>query len=109
MLPKVKRSNLFVRIYKLTQSIPLGKVATYGQLAEALGIKDSRIVGWALHGNKDQKVPCHRVVDRTGRLAPNYAFNGASEQRLRLKAEGISFTDDMHVNLSKCGIIKLKI
>lgn len=109
MPPKKKRSNLFVRIYKLTQIIPSGKVATYGQLAETLGIKDSRIVGWALHGNKDREIPCHRVVDRTGRLAPNYAFNGAAEQRLRLIEEGVSFIDEMHVNLSKCGIIKLKI
>jgi methylated-DNA-protein-cysteine methyltransferase-like protein len=108
MPPKVRRSNLFAKVYKLTQAIPPGKVATYGQLACALGIKDTRIVGWALHGNKDKKVPCHRVVDKAGRLAPNYAFNGASEQRLRLKDEGVSFIDDMHVNLSKCGIIKMK-
>lgn len=109
MPPKVKRNNLFEKIYKLTQIIPSGKVATYGQIAEALGTKDSRIIGWALHVNKDRKVPCHRVVDRMGRLAPNYAFNGAAEQRMRLVEEGVIFVDDMHVNLSKCGIIKLKI
>lgn len=108
MPPKPKRNNLFESIYGLTQTIPPGKVATYGQLAKKLGIKDTRVVGWALHGNKNRNVPCHRVVDRNGRLAPNYAFNGSGEQRLRLIEEGVAFTDNMHVNLSKCGIIKTK-
>ncbi|MFQ9799712.1 MAG: MGMT family protein [Clostridia bacterium] len=26
----------------------------------------SRVVGYALHGNRDPEVPCHRVVNRKG-------------------------------------------
>jgi alkylated DNA nucleotide flippase Atl1 len=35
-------------------------------------------------------------------LAPNFAFNGAGEQRKRLEAEGVEFLDEMHVELQKC-------
>ena len=61
-----------------------------------------RIVGFALHANRDQKVPCHRVVNKDGRLAPNFAFDGYKEQRRRLLAEGTKFRDEMHVDLEKC-------
>jgi len=34
-------------------------------------------------------------------LAPNFAFNGWREQKNRLISEGVLFTDEMHVDLSK--------
>ncbi len=72
---------------------------TYGQIAEVLGTRDARKVGWALHANPDgSKVPCHRVVNKDGRLAPGYAFGGPNEQRNRLLAEGVRFSDDQHVD-----------
>jgi len=92
----------FADVYRLTKKIPEGKVATYGDIARALGTTDARKVGWALHVNRDPQVPCHRVVAKNGRLAPNFAFNGAEEQRLRLKADGVVFTDDMHVDMKLC-------
>ena len=76
-------------------------------------------MGWALHQNRSDKVPCHRVVDRNGRLAPNFggpslesfgapskfqrsgAFDGAEEQRRRLLTEGVEFVDNMHVDMGK--------
>jgi len=94
-----QNSNLFERIYKIVRKIPEGKVTTYGHLAMMLGTKDARKVGWALHANRDEKTPCHRVVDRNGRLAPNFAWDGEKEQRRRLEAEEVKFTDDNHVDL----------
>ena len=88
-------------IHSVVKKIPEGKVATYGLIANIVGTKDARKVGWALHANKDTEVPCHRVVDRNGRLAPNFAFNGWREQRYRLEAEGLEFKDEMHVDLKK--------
>jgi len=84
--------NFFKKVYLIVQKIPVGKVVTYGQIAEALGTRDARRVGHALHANKDQEVPCHRVVDKEGRLAPNFAFHGAQEQARRLEAEGVEVT-----------------
>ena len=58
------------------------------------------VVGQALHANPDSSdVPCHRVVNKDGRMAPGYAFGGPGEQRMRLKAEGVKFIDDDHVDL----------
>ena len=45
--------GLFEKIYELVKTIPVGRVATYGQVAKLLGVKDVRKIGWALHANKD--------------------------------------------------------
>lgn len=92
--------TIFQKIYQTVRQIPPGKVLTYGAVARAVGTTP-RVVGFALHANKDKNTPCHRVVDRNGRLAPNFAFGGAHEQYLRLKAEGIKFVDKIHVDLDK--------
>lgn len=97
----MKKDNFFGKVYKIVREIPIGKVATYGQLAGFLGTKDARKVGWALHGNKDPETPCHRVVTKDGRVAPNYAFGSWKEQKAKLISEGVAFKDEMHVNLDK--------
>jgi methylated-DNA-protein-cysteine methyltransferase-like protein len=94
-------TNFFGLVYKTVKKIPSGKVATYGQIAQIIGTRDARRVGHALHANKSPKVPCHRVVAKDGRLAPNFAFDGAKEQRRRLLEEGVNFIDEMHVDLKK--------
>lgn len=94
--PKLK----FEDVWEVAKLIPKGKVATYGQIARKLKI-DARMVGWALHANRSSEVPCHRVVDRNGRLAPNFAFDGPEEQRRRLQVEGVKFRDSLHVDLNK--------
>jgi methylated-DNA-protein-cysteine methyltransferase related protein len=90
---------LFEEIYALVRQVPLGKVVTYGEVARALGMKDVRKVGWALHANRDPKTPCHRVVNKEGGLAANFAFDGMEEQRRRLEAEGVVMKDEGHVEL----------
>jgi len=96
------------KVYRLVKTIPKGKVATYGQLVSKCKVASGdwkvspRVIGWILHKNKDPKFPCHRVVDRNGRIAPNYAFGGADEQRRRLLVEGVKFKDEMHVDLDSC-------
>lgn len=97
------QKNLFQQVYEIVKKIPAGKVVTYGQVAEIIGSKDSRKVGWALHANKDEsKVPCHRVVNKDGCLAPGYAFGGPNEQRIKLIEEGVVFTDQSNVDLKRC-------
>lgn len=108
----MQSTKFFEKVYEVVKKIPPGKVATYGQIAEILNGKwkwkignsriDARMVGWALHANRDPETPCHRVVNKDGRLAPNFAFDGEKEQRRRLEAEGISFvgkTVDLKRNL----------
>lgn len=100
--------SFFEQVYYLVKRVPLGKVVTYGQIAQALGTRDARKVGWALHANKaGSGIPCHRVVNQRGRLAPNFAFDGPEEQRRRLVKEGVSFINQNQVDLTKCRLQKL--
>jgi len=99
----MQKNSFFEQVYKVVREIPEGMVMTYGQVASKLGTKDARRVGHALHANRDKATPCHRVVNKEGRLAPSYAFGGYHEQRNRLLAEGVSFIDELHVDLDKCG------
>lgn len=92
---------LFEEVYQLIRNIPEGKVTTYGAIARALSTKDARKIGWALHNNPDRTNPCHRVVNKKGGLAPSYAFGGLNEQKNSLLIEGVTFSDDSHVNLKK--------
>jgi len=93
--------GFFKQVYEIVKQIPEGSVSTYGQIANMLGSKDARLVGWALHSNNDRTVPCHRVVNKKGRLAPNFASNGMEEQKRLLQIEGITFREKQHVDLEK--------
>jgi methylated-DNA-protein-cysteine methyltransferase-like protein len=93
--------EVFRRIRRTVAYIPWGRVTTYGMMAKMVGIKDTRIVGWAIRGNQDPKVPCHRVVNKQGFLATNYSLGGWWEQGRRLREEGISFIRPNQVDLGK--------
>ena len=81
----IEGQSFFARVYDAVKRIPKGKVATYGQIALLAGSpRAARVVGWALHNNPEPGViPCHRVVNRHGRLAPAFAFGGAEIQQKR--------------------------
>jgi alkylated DNA nucleotide flippase Atl1 len=40
-------------------------------------------------------------VNKDGKVAMNYAFDGWKEQKHRLVSEGVEFVDEMHVDLNK--------
>ena len=71
-------NGMYDKIYRAVQRIPKGRVATYGQVATMAGNGNAaRAVGNALHVNPAPGViPCHRVVNAKGRLAPGFAFGG---------------------------------
>ena len=96
--------NTFEKIYEEVKKIPAGKVATYGQIALMAGNPHwSQIVGYALHANPEPGIiPCHRVVNKEGKLAKSFAFGGDNIQRETLKNEGVIFLDDNTVDLEKC-------
>ena len=50
------------RIYATVRQIPPGKVATYGQIADLIGLYGkARLVGYALfRANLDDDIPWHR-------------------------------------------------
>jgi methylated-DNA-protein-cysteine methyltransferase-like protein len=91
------------KVYQLVRQIPLGKVATYGQIAHHLGQpKAARAVGSALHKNpQPEKIPCHRVVNHQGKVAVNFGTGGWQEQKRRLLQEGIGFKNQLRVDLER--------
>lgn len=96
----------FEKVYEAVKLIPCGSVATYGQVAEAIGNRRlSRVVGYALHANPEPGViPCHRVVKRDGEVSSAFAFGGANRQVELLRAEGVTFLDATHVDMAHCRV-----
>lgn len=93
-------TRFFAQVYDLVRQIPEGYVTTYGEIARALGTRDARRVGHALHANPSGDLtPCQRVVTKDGKLSESYAFGGSIEQYAKLKEEGVTFLDRTHVNL----------
>ena len=97
-----KTKTMYEKIYEAVLAIPKGKVATYGQVAAMAGNGGAaRVVGNALHVNPAPGIiPCHRVVNAKGRLAPHFAFGGGEEQKRLLESEGVEVIDN-HVDLKK--------
>ncbi len=95
--------TVFERIYEQVKRIPKGKVATYGQIAILAGNpRWARAVGYALHSNPDPaNIPCHRVLNRFGGLAPAFAFGGADAQAALLRKDGVEVREDGTVDLEK--------
>lgn len=99
----LKQQSFFDRVYEQVRLIPAGRVASYGQIAALAGNpRAPRVVGYALHVNPfPGEIPCHRVVNREGRLAPAFAFGGMDEQRLLLLAEGVEVSESGYVDMKK--------
>ena len=72
------KADFYTEVYNIVREIPEGCVVTYGQLAKlARRPQCSRMVGQAMFNvPKELNLPCHRVVNSQGRLAPNWADNG---------------------------------
>jgi methylated-DNA-protein-cysteine methyltransferase-like protein len=95
-------STLFARIYAVVKRVPRGRITSYGEIARLAGLRGgARTVGWALASTpRGEKIPWWRVVRSDGAIAPR-PF--ASEQRRRLRAEGVRFTRRGAVGLRRYG------
>ena len=95
--------GFFSRVYEIVNQIPIGKVATYGQIALLLGEpRSARIVGWAMRTAPEHlKLPCHRVVNKQGQMSPDYAFGSSEIQRAMLISEGITFDKNGCIHMEK--------
>lgn len=93
--------NSFEKIYKVVSLIPKGKILTYKIISNICGLNNPRIVGFAMHANKDIiKVPCHRVVGSNGKLT-GYARGGITKKRAILKKEGVFFEKNGKASLKR--------
>src|SRR5690625_3762907 len=74
IMAKVLDEDLIYEILSVIEEIPVGKVATYGQIARLIDRpKNARLVGRVLSmAEYYGRFPCHRVVNHIGRLAPGW-------------------------------------
>ncbi|UKB82959.1 methylated-DNA--[protein]-cysteine S-methyltransferase [Chryseobacterium sp. MEBOG06] len=66
----LKGTDFQLKVWESLLTIPMGKLSTYGNLAEKIGNpKASRAVGTAIGSNPVAfLIPCHRVIQSTGHL-----------------------------------------
>jgi methylated-DNA-protein-cysteine methyltransferase-like protein len=91
-----KSKDFFIDVFDVVRLIPEGRVTSYGAIAKYLGApRSSRMVGWAMNAShREQNIPAHRVVNRTGLLTGKMHFTPPEAMEQRLIAEGISVKDD---------------
>jgi methylated-DNA-protein-cysteine methyltransferase related protein len=86
------------RVYKIVESIPKGRLMTYGQVAALAGASWAAWeVGQIAHRGPSD-LPWQRVVNKSGGLARGYpgGFNG---HKLALEAEGVAVDEDYKVDI----------
>ncbi|HPF71208.1 MAG TPA: MGMT family protein [Candidatus Krumholzibacteria bacterium] len=90
-------------ILAAVEAIPHGRVATYGQVAEAAGLPGrARLVGRVLRELPDRHpAPWYRVVGAGGRLS--LGGDGRDLQRLLLEDEGVVFLASGRIDLETFG------
>lgn len=85
------------RVIKAVNSIPYGKVASYGQIANFVGSpRAARQVGWILNrleGAGD--VPWWRIVNNQGRISIKGSKFNANDQKVLMEKEGIIVREDL--------------
>lgn len=66
----LKGTEFQLKVWESLLKIPMGKLSTYGNLAEEIGnSKASRAVGTAIGSNPVAfLIPCHRVIQSTGKI-----------------------------------------
>ncbi|HEY4431791.1 MAG TPA: MGMT family protein [Paenibacillus sp.] len=90
------------RVIRIIQSIPEGKVMTYGGVARAAGSpRGARQVVRILHSmSRKHKLPWHRVINAKGMISLT-EDESSSLQKLYLQDEGVIFNDKNVVDLQK--------
>lgn len=111
----------YQKVYSLVKKIPKGKVSTYGQIGQMLGL-NPRVVGWALNKlvvrrpssvyrkkqtrygrrNTNDVIPWQRVINSKGGISTNKLINiPLGLQKVLLKREGVKFNKNEKIDLRK--------
>jgi methylated-DNA-protein-cysteine methyltransferase-like protein len=100
----MKKDTKYQQIWKIVKQVPVGKVASYGQIARVAGIPGhARFVGYALHNlPQNSDVPWHRVINSQGRISLPQVDGSYELQKTLLEQEGVVFYKE-RVDLVKFG------
>ena len=84
------------KVFDIVKKIPRGKILAYKKVAELAGSPNAyRAVGNILNKNKNNKIPCHRVIMSNGRIG---GYNkGIKRKIFLLKKEDIQIRIGIHL------------
>ena len=93
--------TLSTKVYRKLLQVPNGKVTTYSELANAVGLKNGqRTIGMIMKKNPFPViVPCHRVVKSDGKIG-GYAYGERVKSKM-LANEGIKIKDGKIIDFDK--------
>ncbi len=96
--------SIYEKMLLAVREIPLGRVATYGQIAWIAGAASPRMAGHALAGlPAETAVPWQRVVNGKGGISPRGDPLATDRQRKLLMEEGVRFEADGRIDLDRYG------
>lgn len=94
--------TFYERVIEIIKSVPLGKVATYGEIADYAGNqRAARQVSYILNSSWEKhKLPWHRVVNSKGGISLKQG-RGYKLQKKLLEKEGIIFDENDRIDLKR--------
>jgi methylated-DNA-[protein]-cysteine S-methyltransferase len=92
---------LSTKVYRKLLHVPKGKIITYGELANAVGLKNGqRVIGMIMKKNPFPViVPCHRVVKSDGKIG-GYVYGERVKSKM-LANEGIKIKAGKIIDFDK--------
>ena len=93
--------TLSIKVYRKLLQVPKGKVTTYRELANAVGLKNGqRTIGMIMKKNPFPVIiPCHRVVKSDGKIG-GYAYGERVKSKM-LANEGIKIENEKIIDFDK--------
>lgn len=103
-------SKFKAAVYKIIQSIPKGKVVSYGQVAVMAGVpRAARQVGWLLMtSGEEDNLPWWRVINNAGRISIKNPECPQEVQRGLLIKDGVEVTTDKNTQTYKIDMEKYR-
>ena len=93
----MKTNDFYDQVFQVVRLIPIGRVTSYGAIANYLGAKSSsRLVGYAMNVSHSQKekITAHRVLNRNGQLTGKHHFPTPFAMQDLLEKENIIVVND---------------
>ena len=90
------------KVYRIVNEIPVGRVMTYGQIADILGEGyTARTVGYVMHAADTANVPWQRVINSQGSCSTGKMTLPVNLQQKILEDEGVVFNEKGKCDLGK--------
>jgi AraC family transcriptional regulator of adaptative response/methylated-DNA-[protein]-cysteine methyltransferase len=95
----LKGTDFQLKVWESLLTIPMGKLSTYGNLAEKIGhSKASRAVGTAIGSNPVAfLIPCHRVIQSSGNIG-SYRWGSERKQLIVGWESSRVYSDSLNTN-----------